>query len=140
MFGATGNIGRHVVDQLLAACHIVTAYVEKPGQAQEHTPEPHRHRSRLDDLGRIARAVDGADAVIRALGLTLRRSATGTPVADGTSNIVEAMRAARVRRLIGLATPSVADSRDRPTLKAKVLPVMAGLAFPQRPRRARPYD
>ena len=33
--------------------------------------------------GAIARAVDGADAVISALGPTLRRGATGTPVTDG---------------------------------------------------------
>ena len=48
---------------------------------------------------------------------------------EGTK-IVEAMKAPGVRRLVGLATPSVADLRDRPTLKAKVLPVMARLAFP----------
>ena len=29
------------------------------------------------------------------------------------------------RRFVGLARPSVADERERPTLKAKVLPVMA---------------
>jgi hypothetical protein len=40
------------------------------------------------------------------------------------------MKAAGVRRFIGLATPSVADSRDQPTLKARVLPVMARVAFP----------
>lgn len=62
----------------------------------------------------VAGAVDGADAVISALGRTLRRGATGTPVAEGTRNIVEAMKAAGVRRLIGLATPSVADPATDP--------------------------
>ena len=40
------------------------------------------------------------------------------------------MNAEGVRRYIGLATPSVPDPRDRPTLKAKVLPVIARFAFP----------
>ena len=34
-----------------------------------------------------------------------------------------------VRRYIGLATPSVADPRDRSSVKAKVLPAIAKLAF-----------
>jgi len=37
---------------------------------------------------------------------------------------------AGVRRFIGLATPSLSDPRDRPTVKAKVLPVIAKLMFP----------
>jgi hypothetical protein len=36
-----------------------------------------------------------------------------------------------VRRFIGLATPSIPDPHDRPTLKAKALPVMAKLMFPR---------
>ena len=60
----------------------------------------------------------------------MRRGATGTPVTGGTRNIVEAMQAAGVRRYIGLATPAVADQRDRPTPKGKVLRLMPRLAFP----------
>jgi NAD(P)H-binding len=40
------------------------------------------------------------------------------------------MDEAGVRRFVGLSTPSVPDPRDRPTMKARLLPVMAGLFFP----------
>lgn len=40
------------------------------------------------------------------------------------------MEAEHVSRYLGLATPSVRDERDKPTLKARILPVMAGLLFP----------
>ena len=69
--------------------------------------------------------MDGAGAVISALGPSLRRGSTGTPITDGTQNIVSAMDTAGVRRYVGLATSSAADPRDRPTLKAK-----ARVAFP----------
>jgi putative NADH-flavin reductase len=130
VFGASGNIGRHVVDQLLAAGHIATAYVRDPAKLTTTHPNLTVIQGELDDLAGIAGVVDGADAVISALGPTLRRGATGTPISDGTCNIVEAMNAAGVRRYVGLATHSVADPRDRPTRKAKILPVMAKLAFP----------
>ena len=84
----------------------------------------------LDDADTISRAVNGTDAVISALGPTLKRSATGTPVTEGTRNIVAAMQAAGVHRYIGFATPAVTDHRDRPTLKGKVLRLMPRLAMP----------
>lgn len=130
VFGATGKIGRHVVDQLLAAGHTVTAYARNPSKLPTTHPNPTIIQGKLDDRAGIARALNGADAVISALGPSLRRGATGTPITAGTRTIVAAMHAAGVRRFIGLATPSIADPRDRPTLKAKVLPVMARLAFP----------
>jgi hypothetical protein len=40
------------------------------------------------------------------------------------------MAAEHVNRYVGLATPSVADERDRPTVKARILPKLAGLLFP----------
>ncbi|WP_329624914.1 NAD(P)H-binding protein [Streptomyces sp. NBC_01255] len=71
-----------------------------------------------------------ADAVISALGPSLSRSATGTPLTEGTRNIIAAMQAEHVSRFIGLATPSLADPQDKPHWKHKVLPVMAKLMFP----------
>jgi len=130
VFGATGKIGRHVIDQLLAAGHTVTAYVRDPSKLTSTHPNLTVIQGGLDDRAGIGRAVAGADAVISALGPSLRRGATGTPVSDGTRAIVAAMQAAGARRFIGLATPSVADPRDRPTLKGKLLPVLARLALP----------
>jgi putative NADH-flavin reductase len=130
VFGATGKIGRHVIDQLLAAGHTVTAYARNPSKLTTTQPNLTVIQGGLDDPAGIGRAVEGADAVISALGPSLRRGATGTPVSDGTRTIVAAMQAAGVRRFIGLATPSVADPQDRPTLKGKLLPLLARLALP----------
>ncbi len=130
VFGATGKIGRLVIDQLIDQGHTVTAYVRDPAKIGRTDPALTVVAGGLDDATGVARAVEGADAVISALGPSLRRGMTGTPVTDGTRNIVAAMHAAGVRRYIGLATPSVADPHDRPTLKAKTLPVIARVAFP----------
>jgi putative NADH-flavin reductase len=130
VFGATGKIGRHVVDQLLAAGHTVTAYARNPSKLPTTQPNLTVIQGGLNDPAGIGRAVAGADAVISALGPSLRRGATGTPVSDGTRTIVAAMQAAEARRFIGLATPSIADPRDRSTLKSKLLPVLARLALP----------
>ena len=130
VFGASGKIGRHVVRQLLAAGHTVTAYIRTPSKLAITHPNLTIVTGELTDAAGVARAVGGADAVISALGPALRRGTTGTPVTDGTRTIVEAMQAAGVRRFIGLATPAVADPRDRPTLKAKLLRLMPRLAFP----------
>jgi putative NADH-flavin reductase len=130
VFGASGNVGRHVVEQLLAAGHAVTAYVRNAGKFAVAHPNLRVVEGTLDQPAAIARAVEGADAVISALGPTLSRKATGTPVTEGSRHIVAAMRGAGVRRFVGMATPAVADPRDRPTLKAKLFRLMPRLAFP----------
>jgi uncharacterized protein YbjT (DUF2867 family) len=130
VFGATGQIGRLVVSALLSGDHDVTAYVRNPGKLGHSDPRLVTVIGELSDEARILQAVRGSDAVISALGPLLRRSSRGTPVTDGTRNIVAAMQTEHVGRYIGLATPSVPDERDTPTLKAKVLPMLAGLLFP----------
>ena len=130
VFGATGGIGHHVVEQLLAAGHTVTAYARNPSKLEVDHPNLRFVEGELDDTAALGRAVQDADAVISALGPTLKRSATGTPVADGTRNIVKAMEAAGVRRYIGLATPAVADTKDQPTIRGKVLQLMPRMAMP----------
>lgn len=130
VFGATGNIGRRVVEQLLADGHSVTVYVRNPDKLATSHPNLTVIKDDLDNRTAIARAVEGADAVISALGPTLRRGATGTPLTEGTRTIVAAMRSAGVRRFIGLATPAIADPQDRPTLRGKLLRLMPRLFLP----------
>ena len=130
VLGGTGKIGRLAVDQLLAAGHQVVALVRNPAKLSIEHPGLTVRTGQLSDAEAVRSAVTGSDAVISALGPTLKRGARGTPVTDGTRTVITAMRQAGVYRFIGLATPSVPDPRDRPTLKAKVLPVLAGLMFP----------
>jgi uncharacterized protein YbjT (DUF2867 family) len=130
VFGATGQIGRHVVADLLAAGHDVTAYVRNPAKLDIDDTRLVIVTGELSDEAQIRQAVRGADAVISALGPSLKRGTKGTEVTDGTKHIVAAMESENVSRYIGLATPSVADERDNPTLKAKILPIMAGFLFP----------
>jgi putative NADH-flavin reductase len=130
VFGATGKIGRLVVTSLLEAGHHVIAYVRNPAKLGITDPNLTVREGALADQPAIRDSVRGSDAVISALGPSLKLGAKGAAIADGTANIVAAMQAEGVKRFIGLATPSVPDPRDEPTLKAKVLPVMAGIMFP----------
>lgn len=56
----------------------------------------------MSDSGAIDTAVAGAGAVVSALGPSLDRKATGTPLVAGTGHIVAAMQRHGVRRYIGL--------------------------------------
>jgi putative NADH-flavin reductase len=130
LFGATGKIGRHVLDQLLTNGHDVAAYVRNPAKLDLTHPKLTVIQGQLGDAAVVASAISGADAVISALGPTLNRKATGTPIGDGTRNIVAGMYAAGVRRYIGLATPTMAEPRDRPTFKGKLLRLMPRMVMP----------
>ncbi|MEK0099976.1 NAD(P)H-binding protein [Streptomyces sp. A475] len=130
VFGATGGIGRHVVQQLLDAGHHVTALVRSPAKISLAHPGLTLITGQLSDRTALTQAVTGADAVISALGPSLKRSARGTQLADGTRTLVAVMDEQKLTRFIGLATPSLADPRDKPHWKHKVLPAMAKAMFP----------
>ncbi|MET7474261.1 NAD(P)H-binding protein [Streptomyces sp. NPDC005648] len=130
VFGATGAIGRLVVQRLLDDGHEVTALVRTPAKLALAHPRLTVRTGQLSDRAAVEQAVGGADAVISALGPSLKRSTKGSQLADGTRTLVQVMEAREVTRFIGLATPSLADPRDRPHWKHKVLPVLAGLMFP----------
>lgn len=105
VFGATGTVGRHVVDQALAAGHQVTAFARRPGALAPRAGLAAMAGDVLDTQA-VRRAVAGHDAVICALGAGRR----GGLRAPGTANIIEAMKAEGVRRLICQTTLGAGDS------------------------------
>jgi uncharacterized protein YbjT (DUF2867 family) len=61
LFGATGKIGRHVVDQLLTNGHDVTAYVRNPARLDLTHPKLTVIQGELGDAAAVASAMTRAD-------------------------------------------------------------------------------
>ncbi|SDT72957.1 NAD(P)-dependent oxidoreductase [Actinoplanes derwentensis] len=102
---ATGGIGRHLLNQSLAAGHEVTAVVRNPQRLGSTPARVVRCDLALPQAGLLEDAVAGADAVLSALGAP---TAAETGVASiGTRAVVEAMTATGVRRLIVVSAASV---------------------------------
>ena len=108
IFGSTGSIGRHIVEQALEQEHTVTAFARDPAMLEiEHANLTVVHGDALDSAA-VEKAVDGQDAVVCALGA----GAKGAIRAEGTRNIVRAMEKVNVSRFVCLSSLGVADSRD----------------------------
>jgi putative NADH-flavin reductase len=94
---ATGGIGRELTRQALAAGHEVTVLVRSPEKVTEPVRVVRADLSRPDPAV-LAGALAGADAVLSGLGA---RTKADTGVAQrGTRALIEAARAAGVRRLV----------------------------------------
>lgn len=121
VFGATGKAGRAAALALLAAGHQVTVF----GRDAARLP-PHEGISRIlgdaMNAADVAPAVTGQDAVVVSLGdpvnpvlLRLGAKRTTSPhiCEIGTANVIAAMAAAAVKRLVCITSYGVGDTRDR---------------------------
>jgi len=119
IFGATGETGRQLVEQALAAGYQVVAYVRNPSKLNTRHENLTIVQGDLADQAMIERAISGADAVISVLGP--RGDSKNKPITRGMQNIIEAMKKQGVRRLIISSTLSAKDPNDLPDFKAKAL-------------------
>ena len=128
VFGSTGGTGRAVVSALLAAGHVVTAFARDPTRVATSP--------RCASLGGdamspkdVLRSLAKAEAAVVSLGnsqnpFALRLGATRTTPPDicevGTRNIVTAMRAHGVERLVVVSAYGVGETRALPSRMTKV--------------------
>ncbi len=107
VFGATGTVGRHIVDRALLQGHDVTAFARSAASV----PLSHPNLSVIEgDVMReddVMSAMAGHEAVIVALGA----GRNGTVRSAGTQHIVDAMKRQGVSRLIVQSTLGAGDSR-----------------------------
>ncbi|GAA1513207.1 SDR family oxidoreductase [Dactylosporangium maewongense] len=96
VFGATGGIGRQLLEQGLRQGHEMTAVVRR----ELDLPGVTVVRASLDDAPALEAAVAGRDAVLSALGH--RKGGPVTVQADGARAAVAAMRATGVRRIVSV--------------------------------------
>jgi putative NADH-flavin reductase len=111
---ATGGIGRHLLEQAVAADHDVTAVVRNPMGLSRDVRTVVADLAAADPAA-LESAVAGADAALSGLG---PRSMSETGIASqGTRAIVQAMQATGVRRVIVVSAAPIGTvpSPARPT-------------------------
>jgi putative NADH-flavin reductase len=139
VIGATRGTGRQVMQQALAAGHSVVALTRDPARIDVPHDVPDQRlsvvRGDVLDPSSLAPAMADRDAVISTLGVTSR--APTTLYSAGMRNIIQAMRATGVRRLVAVsAAPLSSDDGDtlpsrlllKPLLWALYRPVYADMA------------
>jgi putative NADH-flavin reductase len=129
ILGATGSVGRELVTQALAAGHEVTVLVRAqptPGDIDDRVELVLGDATSADA---VRRTVEGSDAVLSALG-----HAKGAPddlLAEVSSNVIGAMQADGVCRLVVLSTAAVVDAADRPSLFYRAARVLLRAVMPR---------
>jgi putative NADH-flavin reductase len=108
VFAATGGIGRHILEQAVAAGHDVTAVARNP---QNLSLSGGRVRVVTADLTTadpsvLASSVEAADAVLSGLGPRNPKSDAGV-TSRGTQAIVTAMQTTGVRRIVVVSAAPV---------------------------------
>jgi putative NADH-flavin reductase len=139
VIGASRGTGRQVMQQALAAGHAVVALARDPARIDIPNDVPAQQlsvvRGDVLDPSSLAPAMADRDAVISTLGVTSR--APTTLYSEGMRNIIQAMRATGVRRLVAVsAAPLSSDDGDtlpsrlllKPLLWALFRPVYADMA------------
>jgi putative NADH-flavin reductase len=98
IFGASGATGLALTQQALECSLAVTAFVRSEAAKEKLPPSVTAVVGNLLDRADVERAIIGMDAVIIAIGARL--NSPDVFCAEATQNIVEAMEAQGVRRLI----------------------------------------
>jgi uncharacterized protein YbjT (DUF2867 family) len=108
ILGATGHVGRLLVDQALRQGHEVVAFVRDPAKLGVQSPRLTPFRGDARDPRAIAAAMARTDAVLSALGHTT--AATSDVQTAATRAVIANLRPHQ--RFISLTSYAVSDPRD----------------------------
>jgi putative NADH-flavin reductase len=124
LFGGTGPTGKYIIEEALKQGYALSVYTRDALKLEEFTGRVNIVVGDLQNRDAIAKCIQGADAVISALGPNGAKVQTDRPVMHGVSNIIEAMKQEGVSRLIQISTASYRNPRDRYITKAGALALL----------------
>ncbi len=126
--GATGGTGRHLVAQALERGYAVTALVRDPARLTVVHPALTVARGNVLDAASVDSAMRGQEAVVCALGHR-RYLGPGRILSEGTKNLLRAMEAHGVPRLVCETSLGIGDSAFRMGLDYTLFTIPVILPF-----------
>ncbi|MCA0900909.1 NAD(P)-dependent oxidoreductase [Microbulbifer agarilyticus] len=112
VFGASGRTGQHFVKQALEKGYFITACARNLTAIKIEHQRLRKVYVDIHDMESVAQAFKGAhDAVVLTLGIFHKTNET--PLADGTANIIRAMKEKGLRRLLMVSSLGVGESRGQ---------------------------
>lgn len=111
VFGATGDTGRNIVEQALAAEHQITVLVRDPARLSDASKKAKIIVGDVLDPLKVQETISGADAVAVSLGS--RGDSPENTVSEGTKNIITAMKRHHVKRLVVVTSLGLGDSKNQ---------------------------
>lgn len=111
VFGATGGTGRKIVEQALDRGDQVTVLVRNPARLSAKAKQAKIITGDVLDLQNVQATILGADAVAVSLGS--RSDSPEYTVSQGTKNIITAMKAQNVQRLVVVTTLGLGESKNQ---------------------------
>jgi uncharacterized protein YbjT (DUF2867 family) len=123
IFGANGSTGRLLTRHVLDAGHAAVAVTRHPESFPFTHPRLTVACADVRDASTLTAVVDGADAVLSALGVRFSRKPIDT-FSLGTRNFIAAMHEAGVRRLVVVSSTNVDRRRNIPLTLRLVEPII----------------
>lgn len=112
LFGATGPTGKHIIEEALKQGYSLSVYTRDAKKLESFAGQVEIVVGDLNNQDAIAKCINGADAVISALGPNGLKVQGDKPVMRGLTNIIAAMQHAGVHRLIQISTAAYRDPKD----------------------------
>lgn len=119
IFGSTGKTGALAVKEALDAGHRVTAFARTPEKLAIDHPNLQIVQGDALDPAAVRKAVEGADGVISFLGVNPKSKEYS--FCTSIENVITAMKAHGVKRLVMSAGAGVGDENDAPTFMGKLM-------------------
>lgn len=127
VIGATGRTGRQVVSQALARGHEVVAIARSPQALQNRAERLSVVGADVRDADAVARAIDGSEGVVSAIGAASGRSPTDL-YSIGMVNVLRAIDRGWARRLAAIsAAPAGPWSAQPAVFRMVVGPILERL-------------
>jgi putative NADH-flavin reductase len=128
VFGANGRVGSLVVAEALSRGYRVKAFVHSGSQFKDD-PKLEIIKGDIYNKSDVAKAVEGAGAVISALG------SWGTPKKDiltaGMKNIIPAMQQNKIKRIVSLTGSDASSPADTENLLHRVSHLALSIVAPK---------
>lgn len=127
VFGGTGRSGQAFIPRALAKGHSLRVLARTPAKMTIQDDRITVIQGDVKDADAVRQTISGADVVVSLIGQT--KGGSKTVQTDGTRNMVTAMKAEGLDRIVSMSGGGVPYEKDEPKFADKMIRGIMGLFF-----------